>query len=209
MLPRLAIWEQEKEIILPPRLKWAFAGIIEATNEEITELQRQGGCQIRDFRSTSISNLLQELINDRQPGKDRPLKIVLVDEALAEERVRAAETRVRALETVREELTRAVESARSWAKALESSAQESARALAIERNSRARAEKRANVAEECTKAVESAWAIAIKKREERARAQESARALAMKKRGERAKTVGMIVMGAIVLVAIVLVEFSC
>ena len=75
MRPMLCI-DIEKKIIppteklnanLPPKEKmafqerWVFAGIIEATDEEISVLRVEGGYEIRDLRATSIVEFLMEL----------------------------------------------------------------------------------------------------------------------------------------------------
>jgi hypothetical protein len=41
--------------------QWVFAGVIEATDEEIAVLRGEGGYQIRDLRTESVSDLLAEL----------------------------------------------------------------------------------------------------------------------------------------------------
>jgi hypothetical protein len=111
MLPRLSIAQQDDEVVvqpcvaknqvaridyfllnagevsgrggLPANGQWTFEGIIEATDEEITLLQ-EAGYQLRDLRTTSISNLLEELSGDDLLHKSRPRQIVLFDEVFVE-----------------------------------------------------------------------------------------------------------------------------
>jgi predicted nucleic acid-binding Zn ribbon protein len=111
MLPRLSISQQDDEIIVEPCIaknqvarigrfllmagevsgrfglpangQWTFEGIIEATDEETTALQG-AGYQLRDLRTKSLSNLLEELSGDRLRHKSCPRQIVLFDEVFVE-----------------------------------------------------------------------------------------------------------------------------
>jgi hypothetical protein len=111
MLPRLSIAQQDDEFIvqpcvaknqvaridrsllnagevsglggLPANGQWTFEGVIEATDEEITLLQG-AGYQLRDLRTTSLSNLLEALSDDGLLHDSRPRQIVLFDEVFVE-----------------------------------------------------------------------------------------------------------------------------
>lgn len=41
--------------------KWVFAGVTEATDQELSVLQGEGGYEIRDLRTASIAEFLAEL----------------------------------------------------------------------------------------------------------------------------------------------------
>jgi hypothetical protein len=120
MLPRLSIAQQDDEIIVDPCIaknqvaridrflltggevggrlpangQWTFEGIIEATDEEITALQA-AGYQLRDLRTKSLSNLLEELSGDDLRHNSRPRQIVLFDEVFVEKEWAAPLTKER------------------------------------------------------------------------------------------------------------------